>query len=120
MFEPIISVARACVAATICIAALSGTVYAGKSVVEEGRQIAFDRKKGNCLACHAMGDGSLPGNAGPALVEMKKRYPDKSALRAQIWDATKRNPSTMMPPFGRHQILSDEEIDKITEYVHTL
>lgn len=99
---------------------MQGAAMAAKSAVEEGRDIAFDRKKGNCLACHAMGDGSLPGNAGPPLVAIKERFPTKAELRAQIYDATQRNPNTMMPPFGRHGILSDEEIDKITEYVYTL
>ena len=90
------------------------------SVVEKGKDVAFDRKKGNCLACHAMDDGTLPGNIAPPLVSMKLRYPDKEKLRAQIWDATVRNPNTIMPPFGRHRILSEQEIDEVVEYVYTL
>ena len=50
---------------------------------------------------------------------MKQRYPDKAQLRAQIWDATVKNPNTIMPPFGRFQILSEEQIDWITEYIYT-
>lgn len=92
----------------------------GMSVVEEGKKIAENRRKGNCLACHIMGDGALPGNIGPPLVAMKARFPDKEKLRAQIWDATKKNPNSMMPPFGRHDILTEEEIDKVVEYVYTL
>jgi len=90
------------------------------TVVEKGKDVAFDRKKGNCLACHAMDDGTLPGNIAPPLVGMKLRYPDKTKLRAQIWDATAANPSTIMPPFGRHQIITEEEIDQVVEYVYTL
>jgi sulfur-oxidizing protein SoxX len=90
------------------------------SVVEKGKQVAFDRKKGNCLACHVMDDGTLPGNIAPPLVSMKLRYPDKSKLRDQIWDATVRNPNTIMPPFGRHRILTEQEIDEVVEYVYTL
>ena len=90
------------------------------TAIEKGKAVAVDRKKGNCLACHAMDDGALPGNIGPPLVSMKLRYPDKSKLHEQIWDATKRNPNSIMPPFGRHQMLSEEEIDNITEYVYTL
>jgi sulfur-oxidizing protein SoxX len=60
------------------------------------------------------------GNIGPPLVAMKQRFPDKSKLRALIWDMTTRNPQTAMPPFGKHRILSDDEIDKITEYIYTL
>lgn len=90
------------------------------SVVEEGKEIAFHRQKGNCLACHKIADGSLPGNIGPELVNMKARYPDKSKLRAQIWDPTVANPNTIMPPFGKHKMISEEELDKIVEFIHTL
>jgi len=91
-----------------------------KSVVEQGKAIAFNRKKGNCLACHQIAGGTLPGNIGPPLVGMKQRFPSKQALRDQIWDATKRNPNTSMPPFGRHKILTEDEIDKVVEFVWTL
>jgi len=90
------------------------------SAVEQGKAVAFDRKKGNCLACHQMDSGDLPGNIGPPLIAMKARFPDKAKLRAQIWDSTKTNPNTIMPPFGRQQILSEGDIDKIVEYVYTL
>ncbi len=91
-----------------------------KSAENEGQEIAFHRKKGNCLACHKIAGGSLPGNIGPELVNMKARYPDKSKLRAQIWDATASNPNTIMPPFGKHKMLSEEEIDKITDFIYGL
>jgi sulfur-oxidizing protein SoxX len=51
---------------------------------------------------------------------MKARFPDKSKLRAQIWDATKMNPNTIMPPFGKNGILTDEQIDKVVEFIYTL
>ncbi len=78
------------------------------------------RGKGNCLACHAIEDGELPGTIGPPLVYMQQRYPDKAQLRAQIWDPTVRNPDTLMPPFGKHEILSEDEIDLVVEYIHSL
>ncbi len=93
---------------------------AGMSAVEKGKQVSVNRKKGNCLACHVMGDGALPGNIGPPLVAMKARFPDKAKLREQIWDATKKNPNSMMPPFGRHGVLTEEEVDVVVEYVYTL
>ncbi len=103
------------------LAAPTTAVLAGdKSVVEEGKKLAFDRKKGNCLACHAIEGGDLPGNIGPPLVAMKARFPDKAKLHAQIYDARKSNPHTIMPPFGPHKILNDEEIDKIVEFIYTL
>jgi len=90
------------------------------SAVDQGKTLSFNRKKGNCLACHQMDGGSLPGNIGPPLIAMKARFPDKAKLRAQIWDATKSNPNSIMPPFGRQQILSESDIDKIVEFVYTL
>ncbi len=86
----------------------------------EGKRLATARDKGNCLACHAFDEGQLPGNIGPPLIYMKQRFPERAALRDQIWDASTRNPDTMMPPFGRHKILNDEEIDLIVDYLYTL
>jgi len=90
------------------------------AVVEEGKSLTFDRKKGNCLACHYIAGAVSPGNIGPALAGMKARYPKKEDLRARIWDVTEFAPEAMMPPFGRHKILSEDEITKITEYIYTL
>ena len=90
------------------------------SMIEEGRKIALDRKKGNCMACHVMAGATLPGNIGPPLVAMKARFPDKSKLREQIWDSSKINPNSLMPPFGRHEILTEDEIDRVVEFVHSL
>ncbi len=88
--------------------------------VAKGKEAAFDRGKGNCLACHAMDDGSLAGTVGPPLMQMTLRFPDRSLLREQIWDAGTRNPGSMMPPFGRHEILTEEEIDWVVDYLYTL
>ncbi len=86
----------------------------------KGKALATQRSKGNCLACHVIADGELPGNIGPPLFAMKARFPDPEILRKQIWDATSNNPDSRMPPFGRHGILSDEEIDLIIQYLFTL
>jgi len=96
------------------------SAMAADSAIEKGKALAFDRKKGNCLACHAMDDGDLPGNIGPPLISMSLRFPDKAVLRSQIWDATIKNPNSIMIPFGRMGVLSDSEIDQIVEYVYTL
>jgi sulfur-oxidizing protein SoxX len=85
-----------------------------------GKQLAMARGKGICLACHAIADGELPGTLGPPLLYMKQRFPDRDQLRAQVWDPTVRNPDTVMPPFGRHRILSEAEIDLIVDYIHSL
>lgn len=98
---------------------VTATVHAAPSALP-GKAIAFDRNKGNCLSCHVIADGELPGDIGPPLVNLRQRYPDKARLRAQVYDATVNNPNTMMPPFGRHRILSDAEIDQIVDYLFTL
>ena len=103
---------------SLALAPVTSTVAA--SAIEDGKKLVFDRKKGNCITCHAIKGGALPGNMGPPLIHMKARFPDKSKMRAKIWDSTISNPNTSMPPFGRHKILSESDIDKIAEYIYSL
>jgi sulfur-oxidizing protein SoxX len=93
---------------------------ASVDTVTLGREAAYGRQRGNCLACHVMGDGEMPGTVGPPLMMMQQRFPERAVLRQQIWDATERNPNTRMPPFGRHGMLTEEEIDWIVDYLYTL
>ena len=88
--------------------------------IEQGKALAFERRKGNCLACHIIEGGELAGNYGPPLLMMKARFPDREVLRAQIWDASVRMPSTRMPPFGRHRILTEDEVDLVVDFLLTL
>jgi sulfur-oxidizing protein SoxX len=123
---------RKYVAAACAISALvlSGSVLAqapagaaAPKKEETGKDIAFNRAKGNCLACHAMPtvpDAQSPGLYGPPLIAMSARYPSKAALRAQIWDATVKNPASSMLPYGKHHILTEAEIDKVTDFVYGL
>ena len=109
-------------------APLLGACLAGPAQAVEvkkempGQEIAFDNKRGNCLACHAMPGtkGEMAGSIAPPLIAMKLRFPDRAKLRAQIWDATVANDKTSMPPFGKHKILTEEEVDKVVDFVHTL
>lgn len=87
--------------------------------VTQGGCVVINRRKGNCMACHQI-DGIASGNIAPPLVSMKQRFPDKAKLRAQINDARQLNPDTVMPPFGPHKILSQDEVDKVVEFVLTL
>jgi sulfur-oxidizing protein SoxX len=89
-------------------------------MIAEGMKIAFDKKKGNCLSCHMIAGGQAPGNLGPPLIAMKARFPDKSVLRAQIWNSGVRNPASVMPPFGKHNILTEKQIDLVTEFIYSL
>ena len=88
--------------------------------IEQGKKLAFDRKKGNCLACHQIEGGTLAGNIGPPLVAMKARFPDYEKMKAQITDARVNNPNTIMIPFGPHGVLSAKEIEQVSQFIYTL
>jgi L-cysteine S-thiosulfotransferase len=118
----------ACAISTIM---LSGSVLAQATATpaatpkkeETGKDIAFNNRKGNCLACHGMPtvpDAVATGLYGPPLIAMSARFPDKAKLRAQIWDATAFNPASTMIPFGKHMVLTEEEIDKVTDFIYGL
>ena len=104
--------------------AIGTVVFAGpalaQSTVDEGRKLAFDRSKGNCLTCHVIKGGDLPGTIGPELVDIKSKYPNRDDLAAIVFDETKRNPLTVMPPFGRNRILTDKEISAVVDFLQTL
>ena len=108
----------AMVAGTSMLPSVAGA--ASDETIKMGKKVAVDRKKGNCLACHMMGDGVSPGDIGPPLIAMKARFPDRAKLRAQIWDATAANPTSSMIPFGRHKVLSEKDIDNIVEFLYTI
>ena len=97
----------------------AGTAHA-QSAAAEGQKLAFDRSKGNCLTCHAIKGGTLPGSIGPELIDIKSKYPNREDLVAIISDETLRNPLTMMPPFGRNRILTAKEIDAVVDFLQTL
>jgi len=86
----------------------------------QGKQLSFQRNKGNCLACHVIDDGIDSGNIGPALTHIPERFTNKAQLRAIIWDATQFNPQTSMPPFGKNKILTTEELERVVDYIWSL
>ena len=100
--------------------ALQAAALAADDRIDAGKKLAFDRAKGNCLACHRIEDGELPGTLGPPLLAMKLRFPDKAALQQQVCDATIRQPDSRMPPFCRHGILTEDEVELIVDYLYTL
>src|SRR3954447_15604974 len=91
-----------------------------QSAAAEGQKLAFDRGKGNCLTCHVIKGGEYPGTLGPELVDIKAKFPNRDELVAILYDETKRNPLTVMPPFGRNRILTDKEISAIVDFLQTL
>lgn len=112
--------------ATLALTGLFATLSASQAWAADeptGQSLAFDNKKGNCLACHSIpGDpkANTMANIAPPLIAMKSRYPDRAKLRDQIWDATKANPRSSMIPFGKHKVLTEQELDKIVDYVYSL
>jgi L-cysteine S-thiosulfotransferase len=113
------SVPTAALALALLIGAGLGPVHA-QSAAAEGQKLAFDRGKGNCLTCHEIKGGDLPGTIGPQLIDIKSKYPDRNDLVAILNDETKRNPQTVMPPFGRNRILTEQEINAIVDFLQTL
>ncbi len=97
----------------------SGSARA-QSAADEGRKLALDRSKGNCLTCHVIKGGDLPGTIGPELVDIKSKYPKREDLVAILNDETLRNPLTVMPPFGRNRILTEKEINAVVDFLQTL
>ena len=57
-----------------------GTAQA-QSAAAEGQKLAFDRSKGNCLTCHDIKGGNLPGTIGPELIDIKSKYPKRDGSR---------------------------------------
>ena len=88
-------------------------------IAVKGGCVVLDRRKGNCSACHLIA-GAASGDIAPPLSFMAARFADKQRLRAQVEDARRFNPNTVMPPFGAHQILTAEEIDQVVEFLLTL
>ena len=110
---------RILIAWMLCIFALAAHAADGDAV-SAGKRLAFNPAKGNCLACHIMGDGEAGGDLGPPLLYMQERFPDRKVLADLISDPRVQNPDTIMPPYGAHGILNKDEIKAITDYVSSL
>ena len=95
-------------ALALVIGAFASGAAQAQSAAAEGQKLAFDRSKGNCLTCHDIKGGNLPGSIGPELIDIKSKYPNRDGSRRHPSDETKRNPLTVMPPFGRNRILNDK------------
>ena len=113
------------------MAALSATAIlhtsSAQTAVSNAQTLFTDERKGNCAACHKLpGDTAINSisNLGPALVNLKTRYPDRAKLRAVIWDNrqadSSKNAQTIMPPYGKNRILTEAEIDTLVRYLETM
>jgi L-cysteine S-thiosulfotransferase len=72
-----------------------------------------------CLTCHEVKGGDDFGNVGPALTNFKASHPDRKEVMAIVFDETKRNPQTVMPPFGRNLIVNEKEIEAVIDFLYT-
>lgn len=93
-----------------------------KDNLTKGACVVVVRTKGNCMACHQM-KGLSSGDVATALTNMKGRYAGeegKKRLRVQIENPHIANKDSVMPPFGRHNILSKDEITHLVDFLLTI
>jgi sulfur-oxidizing protein SoxX len=101
--------------------------------VSKGRETVLARGDANCLLCHAVPGTERPaGNLGPSLAGVGSRL-SIEAIRQRIVDASKFNPDTIMPPYGRvdglyqvapqfrgRPLLTPQQIDDAAAFLSTL
>jgi sulfur-oxidizing protein SoxX len=89
----------------------------------DGRALFVRADKGNCVACHRLPEGAGPAtkaDIGPPLDGARLKGWDAARLRALLDDPTRMNPDTVKPPYGRHRILEDAEIERLVEFLRAL
>ncbi|MEN9848409.1 MAG: hypothetical protein RL368_1149 [Pseudomonadota bacterium] len=86
-----------------------------------GKKLIADRKLGgSCLACHLVPDEHLMGNVGINLTEIGAWENDEERMFNYIYDSRIYNPNSVMPPWGAHGLINQEEIKDIVAYLKTL
>ena len=104
--------------AILIVAGLCASAHADS--VADGQKLAFDRAKGNCLACHTIKGGDVSSTVGRELVNMRRMFPNRSELVEILTDEKLRNPLAPMPSLGRNRVLTPAEIEKIIDFLYTL
>jgi L-cysteine S-thiosulfotransferase len=99
-----------------------------------GRAIVTDRQLGFCLLCHSgpFPDARFQGNLAPNLAGAGRRWTE-GQLRLRMVDASRINPSTIMPAYYRVEglervaaafrgrpILTAEQIEDVVAFLRTL
>ena len=104
-------------ATVLAFAPLSVSAADPSSTVERGKKLSVEL----CQACHFFEGSNQAGTVGPPFVAMKPRFPERQKLQNIIYDPqVASKPHSMMPPFGRNALLSDNEIRLIMDYLYTL
>jgi sulfur-oxidizing protein SoxX len=101
---------------------------------QRGRDVVVSRQLGNCLLCHRVpiSEERFQGNLGPDLSRVATRL-SEGQLRLRIVDASRLNPSTIMPPYYRVEglqrvmaayrdkpILTAEQVEDVVAFLWTL
>jgi sulfur-oxidizing protein SoxX len=98
----------------------SYAVYAADSKqanVEQGKRLALK----HCPACHNIAGADQAGTVAAPLKGIKARFPNRKKLYNIIYNAQSAlNKDTMMPPFGRNELLDKGEIKKIIDFLYTI
>lgn len=87
--------------------------------IDGGRDIAFTKTRGNCLACHRMKGGTQPGSRGPDLTAYGSLGRSDAETYALVYDMRWRVPDTLMPPMGTNQILTEQEIRDVVAFLQS-
>lgn len=101
---------------------------------ERGRLVVLDRNVGNCLICHAVPEPRerFMGDIGPDLAGVGARL-GAGQIRLRLIDASRVDPSTIMPPYHRidgllrvgapwrdKPVLTSRQVEDAVAYLATL
>ena len=136
---PFAASARTAAAADMVVFAVSGDAVPAAlggldGDADRGRAVVLDRRRGNCLICHAFPvEGErFQGEIGPPMAGVGTRL-DRGQIRLRLIDQSRLNPQTIMPPYYRVDGLRDvapeyrgrpaltaQEIEDVVAYLATL
>jgi sulfur oxidation c-type cytochrome SoxX len=87
---------------------------------KRGKEIAMSKTLGNCATCHQLPGDEWPGTVGNSLLHYKKYGYPNDRVYQQIYDARIFNPSSVMPPFGTHNLLGEQDIRDLVAYIQSI
>lgn len=120
--------------AALLLTCVCTLVQAQDGDAARGRAIVASRQVGLCLLCHTapIPEERFQGNLAPDLAGAGERW-TADQLRARIVDASRFNPNTIMPAYGKAEglnrvpaalkdktILSAQQIEDVVAYLQTL